>query len=142
MPLDPLIGTWELLSNDVEDRGSGARRPFFEAGAKGYLILAPDARMMALMVGRGRKAGQDERAQAALFRTMLAYAGTYRVEGNKFITTVDVSWNEAWNGTEQVRFYELTRDRLDIVTDWMANPLDPTQLGRAVLSWQRVKVAI
>ena len=31
----------------------------------------------------------------------------YRLEGDKWVTKVDVSWNPAWNGTDQVRFYKL-----------------------------------
>jgi len=43
---------------------------------------------------------------------MLASSGLYRVEGNDFITTVEVSWNEQWNGTEQRRHYRIEGDKL------------------------------
>ena len=45
--------------------------------------------------------------QAAAYRTMIAYTGKWRVEGNKFITKVDVAWNPAWVGTEQARFWRV-----------------------------------
>jgi len=38
---------------------------------------------------------------------MIAYTGKYRLEGNKFITTVDAAWNEEWVGAEQIRFWRL-----------------------------------
>ncbi len=52
--------------------------------------------------------------RAALHKSMLAYNGKYRIEGDDFITTVDVSWNEIWNGTEQRRHYRIEGDRLFI----------------------------
>ena len=37
----------------------------------------------------------------ALFKTMYAYAGTYKLEGGKLIFAVDASWNQSWTGTDQ-----------------------------------------
>jgi Lipocalin-like domain len=69
---------------------------------------------------------------------MMAYTGRYRVEGEKFITKVDVSWNELWNGSEQERFYKLDGNRLDIVSDWVQHLLLPnTPIVRAILRWER-----
>jgi hypothetical protein len=61
-----------------------------------------------------RKPGADDLERAALQRSMLAYSGRYRVEGSDFITTVEVSWNEQWNGTEQRRHYRIDGDKLFI----------------------------
>jgi Lipocalin-like domain len=36
------------------------------------------------------------------------------LEGSDFITVVDVSWNEEWNGTEQRRHFRIEGDRLFI----------------------------
>jgi hypothetical protein len=133
------IGTWSLLSCDTEYQDTGAREAYFGAAPpKGYLILTPQGRMTALLVGGDRAPGQTAEEQAALFRTMIAYAGRYRFDGNKFITTVDVSWNEAWTGTEQVRFFTLSGDRLDIVTAWLPHPTDPQhRTMRATLTFER-----
>ena len=38
---------------------------------------------------------------------MLAYSGEYRTEGNKIIINVDIAWDEAWTGSEQVRYYRI-----------------------------------
>jgi hypothetical protein len=40
----------------------------------------------------------------ALYDTMFAYAGTYSVEADRVIHNLDMSWNKAWDGTQQVRF--------------------------------------
>ena len=136
-----LVGIWKLVSCDIVDQVSGAREPLYGATPpSGYLILTPEARMMALIASGEREPGQTDDKQAALFRTMLAYTGLYRVEGGQFITNVDVSWNEAWTGTEQVRFYTLDGDRLDIVTAWMPNPAHPEhRMIRGILSWERAQ---
>ena len=74
----------------------------------------------------------------ALFRTAMAYSGRYRVDGGRFITKIDSSWNEAWNGTEQERFYKLDGDTLEVSTAWMPNPLvSGNPIGRAILSFSR-----
>ena len=112
---------------------------FGRSAPSGYMILSAEGRMMVLVAGGGREAGQTVEKQATLLRTMMSYTGLYRFEGDKFITSVDVSWNQSWTGTDQVRFYTLDGDRLDILTAWMPNPLHPEQIGRGILSWERVK---
>ena len=47
---------------------------------------------------------------------MIAYAGTYTVEADKVIHHVDISWNEARTGTDQIRFFELDGNILTITT--------------------------
>jgi hypothetical protein len=68
---------------------------------------------------------QTKDEQSAAFRSMIAYTGRYRVEKDKFITTVDLAWNEAWVGTEQVRFWRVDGDKLGIITAPMPNPNTP-----------------
>ena len=135
-----LIGIWKVVSFDVEDQESGERNSYYgDAPPNGYMILTSEGRMMVLVANGEREAGQTDKKQAALFRTMLSYTGLYRFEGDKFITTVDVSWNESWTGTDQVRFYTLDADRLDIVTMWMPNPINPERIARGILSFERAK---
>jgi hypothetical protein len=72
-----------------------------------------------------------------LHETMFAYAGTYSLEADKVTHHVDVSWNEVWRGTDQVRFYELNENTLTIT----ARILDPTigMEAQYVLVWEKVK---
>ena len=84
----------------------------FGTSPKGYLVLTPEGRSIVVTTAAGRKGGTDEAARAALHKSMIAYSGRYRVEGSDFITTVEVSWNEQWNGTEQRRHYSIEGDKL------------------------------
>ena len=105
---------------------------------KGYLILTSEGRMMALLVSGERRPGRSSAQQAALFRTMMAYSGRYCIEIDKFITKVDVSWNEEWTGSNQVRFYTLQGKRLEILTDWLPHPTHKAHpMVRGILSWIR-----
>lgn len=134
-----LIGVWRLVPFEIEYEASGQREPYYgDAPPGGYIIFTPEARMMALIAAGGRAPGQTDATQAALFRTMLALTGRYRVDDGKFIIAVDVSWNEALTGTEQVRFFRLDGRRLDITTAWMPHPIYPERGStRSQLSFER-----
>ena len=45
---------------------------------------------------------------------MIAYSGKYRVNDKEFVTTVEMSWNQAWNGTEQKRYWKIEEGKLVI----------------------------
>ena len=106
-----LVGNWKLVAfQTILD--NEPPRDALGPSPKGYLILTPEGRMMTLITSSNRKAGADDPERAALHKTMFSYSGRYRAEGDTFITTVDVSWNEAWNGTEQKRHYRFEGDKL------------------------------
>ena len=111
----PLIGTWKLVSfeNRVDNEP-----PIFQLGAHptGYLILTREGRLMTVLTSEGRKAGTGDAERAALHKTLFAYTGKYRVEGKNLIIAVDVSWNEAWNGTEVRRTFRIEGDKLFVET--------------------------
>jgi Lipocalin-like domain len=71
----------------------------FGSHPKGALILTKEGRLMVLTTAEDRIAGMSDRQRAALHKSMVAYSGKYRIEGSDLITTVDLSWNEEWNGT-------------------------------------------
>ncbi len=37
------------------------------------------------------------------YKSMYAYSGSYRVEGDKLILLVDGSWSQSWAGTQRVQ---------------------------------------
>jgi hypothetical protein len=141
-----IVGTcWKLVSFEVERQETGELKPYLEnsPNPRGYLILTPEGRMMTIITGEGRKLPQTVEDRSAAWLTMLAYSGMYRFEGDKFITKVDVAWNEGWIGTEQTRFFKLEGDRLKIISAWGLNKAIPYfGLGktvRGILSWEPAK---
>jgi hypothetical protein len=133
-----LIGTWRFVSYQrVVDNG----KPVNGLGEhpKGYIILTAEGRMMLLTTSEGRKAGGSDADRAELGKSMVAYAGKYRLEGDDLITTVDVSWNEEWNGTEQKRHIAVEGDRLILTTYPAPSPIYPGKSYYAKAVFEREK---
>jgi hypothetical protein len=135
----PLLGTWKLKSC-VMTADTGERSTPYGEHPIGYLSYSADGRMYAFGTSRERgspiRSAPTDRERAALYDSMFAYAGAYSVESGKVTHHVDVSWNEVWNGTDQIRFYELNGNILTI-TARIADPTDGTE-AQYVLEWDRV----
>jgi hypothetical protein len=95
--------------------------------------------MMAVLEDGARMPGKTDEELAALFRTVFAYTGPYRLDGDKWITTVDAAWNPAWRGTEQVRFYKLEAGLLQVTSAWAPSPVVAGAVTRLILAWERGK---
>ena len=110
-----LVGTWSLVSFEVvsEDDGAPLETPFGPR-PHGRLVFTSNSRMIAVMKASGLRYGPSDAERAALHRALAAYSGTYRVEGDRYITSVDVAANVYWEGTEQVRKFRLEGNRLTI----------------------------
>ncbi len=134
-PPHPLVGTWKLVSWQVITEG--VARDVFGPSPNGYLVLTPEGRSIVLTTALGRRAGMDDASRAALHKSMLAYSGRYRVEGSDFITNVEISWNEEWNGTEQRRHYRIEADKLLIETAPGPSIIFPGKTDFRRLVWQR-----
>ncbi|CAJ0775697.1 lipocalin-like domain-containing protein [Ralstonia holmesii] len=133
-----LHGSWRLLSFETEMQETKERTQPWGVDPNGSLMFSADGRMMVLLTAKAREPGNTDEKLVALFRTVLAYTGRYRVDGDRFITKVDASWNEAWTGTEQERHYTFDGDALVVYTAWMPNPLVAgNPIGRGVLRFRR-----
>jgi hypothetical protein len=130
-----LVGNWKLVSWQVVT--DGGARDLFGAKPKGYLILTLEGRVMALTTAETRVPGESDSDRAALHKSMLAYTGKYRVEGDEFITRVDASWNEGWNGTEQRRRYRINDGRLFIESAPAPSILFPGKVDFRRIVWER-----
>ena len=84
-----------------------------------------------------RRGGMGDVERAALHKSMVAYSGRYRVEGNDFVTIVDVSWNEEWNATEQRRHFRLDGDKLFIESARAPSILFPGKTDFRRIVWER-----
>ena len=134
-----LLGTWKLVAFEGEFKDTGERIYDWGKNPKGYAIFTPEGRMTAIIEEEGRKAPKTDQDHATLHKSMIAYTGMYRVEGDKQITKVDVSWNPLWTGTEQVRFFKFEGDKLVISTGWGPSPRFPGRITRGHLIWERVR---
>ncbi len=135
---NPLLGTWQLKSY-VVTTAAGVRSTPFGENPTGYLSYSADGRMHAIGAASGRimPAGTTapDHERAALYDTMFAYAGTYSVEAGKVIHHVDISWNPAWTGIDQIRAFQVNGNAL-ILTTLAMDTASGTETHYAVI-WEK-----
>ena len=133
----PLVGMWRLREFAREYQATGEREYPMGFAPTGYILFLPEGRMAVVITGEGRKAPTTDQDRAGLFNTLVAYTGPYRVDGDTWITMVEVSMNPAWVGTEQTRTFQISGDRLQETSPWMPRP--DNRMARAVITYERVK---
>jgi Lipocalin-like domain len=142
MAADPIVGTWRLQSFVREVAATGQRYNEFGQHPEGYISYLPDGRMHAILVTNSRPTPASlvpaDNEKIELFGTMIAYAGTYKVEGEKVVHNVDISWNQSWTGTQQIRFFQLDGDKLTIATAVAKSPRDGRE-GRTLVIFEKVR---
>ena len=133
-------GSWKLVSYDIEVQATGDKFPPMGKHPTGYVIFTPEGRVWFVLTGEGRKPAKTVEEKAELLSTLVAYTGTYRVEGDKWITKVEVAWNPEWVGTEQSRAFKVEGERLQVLTPWriMPNWADKG-MQRSIITFERAK---
>jgi Lipocalin-like domain len=135
---DALVGSWKLLRIGVEMADTGQRIDLYGPNPVGRAILTDSGYVMFIITAGGRSVPRTESDRAGLFESMMAYTGTYRIEGDdKLITSVDGSWHPSWLVSEQVRFFKLNGDVLSIRSGLQTHPNFPGKELYGVLEWQR-----
>ena len=110
-----VVGVWKLESFVTESVETKEKRYTQGEKPNGYLIITPE-RLMTVITGQGRKTAQTDEERLALFRSLFAYTGPYKVEGDRLTTKVEVSWNESWVGSDQTRIVRFEGDKLLLQT--------------------------
>ena len=110
-----IMGTYTLVSEqrtivDTKEVIPGT-------GARGYITYGEDGRMIVLIVRQPRPRPEapekiTDQQRIELFRTITAYAGTYKFDGTTIEHNIEISMNEVWSGTKQVRSVRRERDHL------------------------------
>ena len=123
---DVLFGTWKQLSGTYVDIETGEERPGLSKSPNGYIHFARDGRMFNLTVDSSRQRPVGPRPTAAeaeaLYRSLIAYTGTFGVDGDRVFFDLAVSWNESWTGTRQIRTFKLAGNQL-MITAEIINPM-------------------
>lgn len=137
-----LLGTWKLMSVIREEVPSGATIDLMGPNPQGFITYSADGRMVALLVRSDRQKPVSNTATADeaehLFRSVISYAGTYTISGNEVTHHVDISWNESWTGTKQVRIFKFEGDKVSLSTPVSPDPFDGKMSIRSLV-WEKVK---
>ena len=138
---NPLVGTWKLKSYVREVAATGERYNERGEHPNGYLSYSADGRMYAIITWENRITPREvvptDEERIKLFSTMIPYAGTYTFDAEKVVHHVDISWNQNWTGTDQVRFYKLDGNTLTITSALSRNFTDGRE-GRSILVWEKL----
>lgn len=145
-----------MMANAIEARIEGVwklkkySRRFLDTGEvrsdmlpQAYILYTPGGFMMSITVEENRQppAGEvlTDAERVRLFKSIIsAYSGTYTVEGDTVIHDVEMSWNEAWTGTRQMRLFKVSGDELVIETTPRTAGTD-TRLFINTLTWERTE---
>jgi Lipocalin-like domain len=142
----PLVGNWRLKSfvREVGEAGTGSSDRYDQMGAHpdGYINYSPDGRMFVFFVSadQPRPTGDvpTDPERILLHKSMLAYGGSYLVDGPMVIHHVDIAWNGARLGSDQVRYFTISGNMLTLKTAPNKSPVDGRE-GVGVLVFEKVK---
>jgi hypothetical protein len=129
-----LVGTYKLASLQREVDGKievQAGKPI------GYLIITPKAYSLTYTDG-ARKYGSSAAEKAALWDSLTAHAGAYRVEGNKFVMLPETHANESFVGTQQPRDWQIKGNRLLLSSEPRPYGRDPSKKVVGRQEWEKI----
>ncbi len=139
MNVNPALGTWKLKAYVVTTSEGERLTPYGESPT-GYLSYSADGRMQVIAAAAGRVVSdgvpQPDNQKIALYDTMFAYAGTYSLTADKLIHHVDISWNQSWSGTDQIRHFQVSGNTLTLSTR-IADPVSGEEALYAVV-WEKI----
>ena len=138
---DQLYGTYKLISSTRTLLDTGQVETF--AQEQGFITYGDDGRMLVLLIRGDRPkpeslAKMTDQQRVELFRSMSAYGGTYKFDGKVMEHHIDISANEVWTGTTQIRDVKMEGDRL-IYTTRPAPFFGDGKMSIVTLVWEKVK---
>lgn len=136
---DRIVGTWELVSYKVEDKETGQLIDAMGSTPRGRAIFTRDGWVAFNLEGSDRTPATNEAERAALMKSLVAYIGRYRIEGDQWVTSVETAWAPDWVGTEQRRTVRLDGDDAEVTTPWRVMPnWGAGRLSRSLVRFKRV----
>lgn len=135
-----LVGTWRLIgASSITSTGEKIENPY-GVGPVGFLTYTAEGRISSVISYGGRKPlpmnGGKVEEQAEAFKTFLAYAGQYTLNGDKLTHHIEVSSIQNYVGRDLVRSVKFDGDRVTLLTP-------PTPVNGKIqimeLIWQRLQ---
>jgi hypothetical protein len=127
-----IVGTWQITGFSVEYQDTKEVVPFNKP--TGYLQYSPGGHMSTFVSGELPQPAAPpiftDAERVKIFNQIIgAYAGTYRIEGDKVIHHVLNAWFPPWIGTDQIRYFKIDGKNLAIKTALITN-----SAGRQIVS--------
>lgn len=122
-----ILGTWKLASVSTSTASGERNDAPFGPNPTGFLTYTHDGRMTAIISygGRARLSSSDSHLarveeQAEAYRTFVAYAGRFTLDGDKVIHHVEISSIQDWVGTDLIRSIKFEGARIVLVSPPMS----------------------
>lgn len=116
--MDSLVGTYKLLSWEIRHESGETSYPFGPA-AQGMIGYTEDGYIFAHIMAANRKAysggdlfGGETSEIVEGANTHISYCGTYQVDGDEVIHTIEICSFPNWIATEQRRHFEFENGNL------------------------------
>jgi hypothetical protein len=120
-----LVGYWRWTSAHIEFADGAPNVDIYGGAPEGGVVFTPGGRMMVIITSAGRLPAETDTDRAALFRSVAAYTGQFRLEeGGRFVTKVDATWDPAWAGIQE-RFFSIEGDTFTVRTARQTHPSFP-----------------
>jgi lipocalin-like protein len=139
-----LHGTWKMVSQSQKVLDTGEVRAGRGSAPKGYVSFSPDGRVMGMIMNDKRPKPESvakltDQQRIELFNTMNAYAGTYKLDGNKLRYTFDLTHNEV-PARASVREIKIEGRKLTMVNEPAAATSDGKRVQTTTV-WEKVPPA-
>ena len=136
-----IVGTYKLVSEQRRIVDTGEIVP--GSGSQGFISYDKSGRMLVVLIRSPRPHPENlekmtDQDRIELFRTATAYSGTYKFDGKIVEHSIDISWNEYWTGTKQVRTVERNGDLITPTTPPFPFHTDG-KTSVNMLTWEKLK---
>jgi len=127
---------------ETEDLETGQKQNLLGVHPSGYLSYGSDCRMSALLVKESREGPAawvaTDPETIELYRGLIAYAGSYAIDGSRIIHHIEASWNQGWTGTTQISQFNIDGKSLYIRSGPSKSPMTGRQSSTQFI-WVRVE---
>ena len=124
-----IVGTWKLTSFARKELATGKTAATYGEHPTGYAYYTKGGHFLVFGVAQDRKknekiAAPTDAERVELFKSMFAWGGIYKIEGNKIIFDVDIAWVQSWVGTTRTYQVEMASNKLTVTTPPFKSPTD------------------
>jgi len=135
-----LAGTYRLITATSTNLATGEITYPLGKSPQGYIMYGRDGRMMIFMVAEKRPQPKDlasatDQERLDLFKTMLAYSGTYDFDGKVVTHHIDV----AWNGIKDSPQRDVKLDGRKLVLGYTGPNVRTGVVGKVEITWEKVE---
>ena len=137
-----LYGTWKMVSQSQKLTDTGEVRAGRGKAPNGYVTFTPDGRVIGIILSDKRPKPESvakitDQQRVELFNTMNAYAGTYKLEGNKLTYRYDLTHNEV-TGRAAVREIKIEGRKITMVNEPGRSVADGKMVTTTTV-WEKVQ---